>query len=181
MEPEEIVREARKVLESHFEDGDYTPQVGGMMGVFVTLNKHGELRGCIGLPNPVELSEGLREAALGAANDPRFPPLGKDELKEITIEVSLLSPPERVEDPLKEIEIGKHGIIIRHGYHSGLLLPQVPVEHKWKLREFLDHGCLKAGLTPGFWKEPGVEVFRFEGIVYAEKTPGGKAVRKELK
>ena len=181
MESEEIVREARKIIESHFKGEDYKPEVSGESGIFVTLTKKGELRGCIGLPMPVELSKGLRDAALSAINDPRFPPLTVDELDEVKIEVSLLSPPEEVERPLEEIKVGKHGIIIRYGHNSGLLLPQVPVENKWSLKEFLDYGCLKAGLTPGFWKEPGVEVLKFECIIYCEKSPGGDIIRKELK
>lgn len=181
MESEKIVREARNIIEAHFEGNDYEPDVSGESGIFVTLTKKGKLRGCIGLPMPVELSKGLRDAALGVINDSRFPQLSKDELNEVTIEISLLSPPEEVEEPLKEIEIGKHGIIIRHGHHSGLLLPQVPVKEKWNLKEFLNYACLKAGLTQGFWKEPGVEIYKFECIIYCEKSPGGEIVRKELK
>lgn len=181
MEFEKIVKEARNIIESHFEGNDYEPDVSGKSGIFVTLTKKGELRGCIGIPMPVELSKGLKEAALSVINDPRFPPLTADELSDVKIEVSLLSSPEEVEEPLKEIEIGKHGIIVRHGYKSGLLLPQVPVENKWSLKEFLDYACLKAGLTPGFWKEPGVEIYKFKAVVYSEKSPGGEIVQKELK
>ncbi len=170
MELEKAVKEARRVIEAHFEGGDYTPKLEGKAGVFVTLTKNGRLRGCIGFPLPVELSTGLKEAALGAINDPRFPPLKKEELKEVRVEVSLLTPPERVENPLRSIVVGKHGIIVRRGFHSGLLLPQVAVEQGWNLEEFLDYGCIKAGLPPGCWKD--AEVYRFEAKVCGEESHG---------
>ena len=180
MVDEKIVKEARKIIESFFKGRDYDPEVDGEAGVFVTLRKGGELRGCIGVPIPMDLKKALKEAALGAINDPRFPPVSGDEMEDITVEVSVLTPPERVSDPLKEIKVGKHGIIIRYGPYSGLLLPQVPVEEGWSLEEFLDYGCLKAGLPPGCWRNEGVEIYRFEAVVYEEERPKGKVVKREL-
>ena len=178
MEPEKAVKEARKVIEASFKGESYRPQLKGKSGVFVTLNKNGLLRGCIGFTLPVELSTGLRDAALSAMRDPRFPPLEEKELGEVTIEVSLLTPPELVEGPLKDIEIGRHGLLLRKGFRSGLLLPQVAVEQQWGVEEFLDGCCMKAGLAPGEWKD--AEVYRFEGIVFGEETPGGKVVKRNL-
>jgi len=180
MVDEKIVREARRIIESFFRGDEYEPEIEGEAGVFVTLRKNGELRGCIGVPVPMDLKKALKEAALGAINDPRFPPVKKEEMEEITIEVSVLTPPERVRDPLKEIEIGRHGIIIRYGPYSGLLLPQVPVEQKWGLEEFLDYGCLKAGLPPGCWKNREIEIYRFEAKIFEELEPRGKVVERNL-
>lgn len=177
---EKIVREARKIIEGYFEGKDVEPEVEGEGGVFVTLKKGNKLRGCIGIPIPIDLKKALKEAALGAINDPRFPPVRKEEMDEIKIEVSILTPPKPVKDPLKEIKIGKHGIIIRYYGNSGLLLPQVPVEQKWSLEEFLDYCCLKAGLPPGCWKNEEVEIYKFEAVIYEEEEPGGKVRKREI-
>ncbi len=171
---EELVREARKVIDAYFRGEDYTPKIQGRAGVFVTLKKNGELRGCIGIPFPTDLATALKEAAIGALNDPRFPPVEKEELKEITVEISVLTPPERVSDPLKEIKVGRDGIMIVYGPFSGLLLPQVPVEEGWSLEEFLDYGCLKAGLPPGCWRSKDVAIFKFTARIFAETEPYGR-------
>ena len=110
-------------------------------------------------------------------SDSRFRPVTKSELSELTIEVSVLSPAEPVNDPLKEIKLGRHGIIVRKDFHSGLLLPQVPIEHGWSLEQYLDHGCIKAGLSSGCWKK-GARLLRFTAQVFSEKTPGGEIVEK---
>jgi uncharacterized protein len=178
LEPEKAVKEARKVIESSLNGESYTPKLEGKSGVFVTITKNGKLRGCIGFTRPVELSEGLRDAALSAMRDPRFPPLTEDELNEVVVEVSLLTPPEPVKEPLKEVEIGRHGVLLRKGFRSGLLLPQVAVEQGWDVGEFLDGCCMKAGLAPGEWKD--AEVYRFEGVVFGETEPGGKIVKRDL-
>jgi len=159
-------------------------------GVFVTLKKHpsDELRGCIGFPEPVEpLVKATVEAAISAAtNDPRFPPMrDPEEMKEVRVEVSVLTPPKRLEvdDPkeyLERIEIGRHGIIVRRGANSGLLLPQVPVEEGWDEMEFLSHACLKAGLPPDAWCSSDCEVYVFEAQVFEEEEPEGEVREKEL-
>ncbi|EHQ36650.1 TIGR00296 family protein [Methanoplanus limicola] len=144
-------------------------------GVFVTLNKGGSLRGCIGIPYPVmPLKDALREAAASSATaDPRFERVKPDELSEITIDITVLTPPETLSgDPLRRpdrIEIGKHGLIISGFGRSGLLLPQVATEYGWDAEEFLDHTCQKAGFIPGFWKNPETELKRFEGQIFSEK------------
>lgn len=133
-------------------------------GVFVTLRKSGSLRGCIGtfLPHG-GLVDTLRNIAVSAARDPRFVqmPISARELKDITIEISLLSPLTPVTDPLA-LEIGVHGIYVRRGHQSGCFLPDVATERGWTARAFLANCCeQKAGLEPNAWRTPGTEVFVF--------------------
>ncbi|MEA2071632.1 MAG: TIGR00296 family protein [Asgard group archaeon] len=160
-------------------------------GVFVTLNKiqnNGEkaLRGCIGYATPVfPLVQAVIQAAKSAAcNDPRFPAVSLEEMEDIVVEVTILTPPEQIdvknpEDYLKEIEIGRDGLIIKKGSWNGLLLPQVPLEWNWDTEEFLDHTCNKAGLPGGCWKDPKTEVYKFSGVIYQEEKPEGKVIEGE--
>ncbi len=136
-------------------------------GAFVTLHKHGTLRGCIGYVEAHKpLWQTVKEAAVQAAfADPRFPPVRADELEGLELEISALSPLERIKDPL-DFSVGRHGLVIRKGYHSGLLLPQVAVEHGWTKEQFLDWTCKKAGLSPGCWKHGEAEVYRFSAEVF---------------
>ncbi|MBP5475806.1 MAG: TIGR00296 family protein, partial [Methanomicrobium sp.] len=127
-------------------------------GVFVTLTEEGELRGCIGYPYPVlPLGEALHDAAVSAAvRDPRFMPVRENELAAIEFEVTILTPPELLtcsaaERP-KNIEVGRHGLIIKDRGMSGLLLPQVATEYGWDAEEFLMHTCIKAGTDRDAWK-----------------------------
>lgn len=144
-------------------------------GVFVTLTKHGDLRGCIGFPYPVlPLKEALSDAAKSAATgDPRFSPVTAEEIPSLSVEVTVLTEPVLLTVPPGErsnqIEIGKHGLIMKGYGRSGLLLPQVPVEWGWNVREFLDHTCMKAGLPAKAWLESAVQVFTFEGQIFSEK------------
>lgn len=155
-------------------------------GIFVTINTQNDLRGCIGFPMPRKLVDALTEAAIAAASqDPRFSPVQISELGKITFEVTVLTPPAeiKVDDPLQlplKIKVGRDGLIIKQGYRSGLLLPQVPVEYGWSEEEFLDFTCQKAGLPDGCWKDKQTRVFSFEGIVFKEEQPNGKIVRKDL-
>ncbi len=139
-------------------------------GAFVTLKKYGELRGCIGyvLPiKPLYLSvwDVAKEAAL---NDPRFSPVTEQELKELSYEISALSPLYRVSS-LDEIKIGRDGLMVKKGFYSGLLLPQVPIEEGWNLTEFLAYTCLKAGMPPDCYKDPLTEIYRFEAEVFSDE------------
>ena len=130
-------------------------------GAFVTLKKKGELRGCIGyIVSDMPLYQTVIDAAISAATrDPRFQPLEANELDEVTLEISVLSPPKVVTN-VEEIEVGKHGIIITQGFNRGLLLPQVATEQGWDRDTFLQHTCFKAGLPPNAWeKEATIEVF----------------------
>lgn len=155
-------------------------------GVFVTLNKfpEKELRGCIGLPYPVTgLWSAVIEAAVSAAfNDPRFPALKSSELENITMEVSVLTEPERVkrEGLPEEIKIGEHGLIIERASQSGLLLPQVAVEYKWDSVTFLDQACMKAGLFEKCWTLEDTIVKSFSAQVFKEEEPEGKIVEERL-
>jgi len=153
----------------------FTPVFSGKRGVFVTLSKNGDLRGCIGLPYPVmPLGDAIEHAAGAAAlEDPRFPPVRKDELEQITIEVTILTVPVPMEgDPAKrpeKVQVGKHGLIVRGMGTSGLLLPQVATEYGWDAKTFLTHTCMKAGLPDRCWTYPAIEVLTFEGQIFSEK------------
>lgn len=141
-------------------------------GMFVTLKKDGELRGCIGLIEPIsELGTGIIEMAKAAAfDDPRFSALTKEELKNITLEISVLTVPQKISNPKKEIELGKHGVIVRSGLHSGVFLPQVATETGWDLNEFMSELCTqKAGLAPNCWLDGSADVYTFEAQVFEEK------------
>jgi uncharacterized protein (TIGR00296 family) len=149
-------------------------------GVFVTLNKHGDLRGCIGIPYPIKpLGEALREAAAGAATrDPRFPKVEAAELNSLTVEVSALTPPETLECPPLElpnyVRIRTDGLIVLGIGTSGLLLPQVATEMGLTPETFLSLTCQKAGLFPDAWLTRDVKVQRFQAEVFAERTPRGE-------
>jgi uncharacterized protein len=145
------------------------------MGVFVTLHEKGELRGCIGYPEPVKpLLNALIEVAIGAATgDPRFAPLNSHELEDIHVEVSVLTSPKLIvtDKPskyLEKIEIGRDGLIIERGIFRGLLLPQVPVEWGWDKEEFLVNTCMKAGMSPDCWLQEGVKIYSFQSQIFNE-------------
>jgi hypothetical protein len=143
-------------------------------GIFVTLTKAGELRGCIGFPYPVmPLEDAIEDAAIAAATgDPRFPPVRKEELASLHVEVTILTIPipvvgEPIQRPEK-VEVGRHGLIVRGRGTSGLLLPQVAMEYGWDSSTFLDHTCVKAGLAKQCWISANVEVLTFEGQIFTE-------------
>jgi AmmeMemoRadiSam system protein A len=111
----------------------------------------------------------IRKMAVEAAlHDPRFSPVGISELKDIDIEISVLSPFEKITD-LNMIEVGKHGLFIRNGFYQGLLLPQVATEYNWSRNEFLEHTCMKAGLDRFCFREKNCEIFIFSATVFGEK------------
>lgn len=138
-------------------------------GVFVTLHVHGKLRGCIGVIEPQEqLGESVVRCATGAAvGDPRFHPMQPEELPGLQVEVSLLSPPHRIQPD--EIEIGKHGLLVEQGIRRGLLLPQVALEHHLKREEFLRETCHKAGLAADAWKAPETRIYGFTCEILEEE------------
>lgn len=140
-------------------------------GAFVTIHSRGRLRGCIGI---VEASEPLgaaiaRCAASAALHDPRFSPVQAEELSQLRIEISLLTPPEAIH--AGGIEIGKHGLIVSQGGKRGLLLPQVATEHQLTREQFLEETCRKAGLPANAWKEPETRIESFTCEVFAESHP----------
>lgn len=136
-------------------------------GAFVTLNKKGQLRGCIGNTRGNQpLFETVAEMAEAAAlSDPRFAPLSVEELKDIDIEISALTPLRKIED-VQEIEVGVHGIYIEKGFFSGLLLPQVATEYGWDRTTFLEHTCYKAGLPRNAWKEKDTNIYIFSADIF---------------
>ncbi len=138
-------------------------------GVFVTLHRDDELRGCIGYPLPMKpLWEAVQEMAIAAAvEDPRFAAVASDELAELDIEISVLTLPQKVAGP-DRVRIGIDGIIVSKGVQRGLLLPQVPVEQGWSLEQYISYGCRKAGLPSDEWKR-GVQIETFQAVVFGEK------------
>ena len=139
-------------------------------GAFVTLHKHGSLRGCIGYVEAIKpLWQSVQDMAIAAAfQDPRFPPLMPDEFDDIDLEISVMSPIRKISS-IDEIEVGKHGIIIKKGFNQGLLLPQVATEQGWDRDTFLEHTCYKAGLYGDCWKDPDTEIYIFSAEVFSEK------------
>lgn len=191
-EGEKAVKLARKAIETYLSEKTVIrDRLDGVFaekrGIFTTLTKHGELRGCIGYPYPVKrLDEAIINSAISAAiNDPRFPPVSLDEMNEIEVEVTVLTPPKKLEVPPEKraeaIEIGKHGLMVVYGPFSGLLLPQVAVEHGMDEEEFLTHTCLKAGLPPDCWLMNSVDVYTFEGQIFKEVRPRGRVVEVDVK
>ena len=174
----------RKLPDPHDLDFEFSTVFGEMRGVFVTLTEKGLLRGCIGHPFPDStLKEAILDSAISAAiRDPRFPPVEEKELDDMIVEVTILTPPERINAPPKEfpnlIKIGRHGLIVKQGYCQGLLLPQVAPENNMDSIEFLGHTCLKAGLSPDAWIT-GAEVHCFEGQIFKEKEPRGEILEEK--
>ena len=191
---ERLVRMARTVVTEFFKnknkmklDSEFKESFSANAGVFVTLNHQSNLRGCIGYALPdKKLYNALEDAAIAAATeDPRFPPVTYEELDQITFEVTVLTPPQEIEvtDPKEypsKIKVGRDGLIVKSGFKSGLLLPQVPTEYGWNEEEFLGHTCEKAGLAKDFWKKKETKVLKFEGIVFKEQSTGGSVVRVKL-
>ncbi len=188
-----LVKLARKSIEEYLTTGkksmpgSFPEKFREPCGVFVTLTKGEELRGCIGFPLPrLPLIEAVVEAAISSArSDPRFPPVNLEEMKEIKVEVSVLTPPEliRVKDPRdypKLVKVGRDGLIVEWGGFSGLLLPQVPVEWKWDAEEFLCQTCMKAGLGADCWLRKDVRISKFSAQVFTEIEPGGEIEEKKL-
>lgn len=136
-------------------------------GAFVSLHSHGQLRGCIGHIQPNRpLHQIIEEMALAAAfEDPRFSPLTLKELQDLELEISVLTPLQRIKD-VKEIEVGKHGLYIKKGFCSGLLLPQVATEYNWDRVTFLEESCRKASLPRNAWKEKDAEIYLFSADIF---------------
>ncbi len=168
----ELVELARRAIEEFVKNHQllaYETQNPAFLterGAFVTLKKRGQLRGCIGFIEPIfPLYETVIRAAIYAATeDTRFKPVAEEELADLEIEISVLTPLQKIENP-RVIQVGKHGLVIARGQNRGLLLPQVATEQNWDRDTFLSQACLKAGLPPDAWKK-GAEVYIFEAIVF---------------
>jgi uncharacterized protein (TIGR00296 family) len=145
-------------------------------GIFCTLRKNDQLRGCIGFPYPTHpLGEALVKSTIqAAAHDPRFQRVNASELKEIKIELTILTPPELIivshpKEYFKEIEIGRDGLVVESKHNRGLLLPQVPVEQDWSIQEFLEGICQKAYLPKDAWMDiDHVKLYKFQGKIFHE-------------
>ncbi len=162
---EEYVREKRVMLEIT------EPILKEKRGVFVTLYKGERLRGCIGrIRSEDELYQTVSEVAIESATaDPRFPPVSPEELREIEIEISVLTVPRKIKS-LEEIELGRDGVIIKKGMRQGVFLPQVARETGWSKEEFLSHLARdKAGLEAEAWKDKDTEIFTFQAEVFSEQ------------
>ncbi len=167
---------ARRTVEARVADlpvpeiADPSPVLNTKCGAFVTLHKRGNLRGCIGYIEAYKpLFKTIAEMAESAAlRDPRFAPVSRAEVKDLHIEISVLSPLRTIDDP-GEIEVGKHGIVIERGRNRGLLLPQVAGEQGWDRETFLAHSCMKAGVEPDAWKTKTATIRVFTATVFSEK------------
>ena len=189
-----LVKTARMIVTQYLKNGtklklekEFTDNFSFKSGVFVTLNSTLGLRGCIGYPLPDKLLfNALEDAAISAATkDSRFSAVKSKELNSITFEVTILTPPKKVvvskpEEYLSKIKVGRDGLIVKHGFYSGLLLPQVPIEYGWNEKEFLEYTCEKAGLPKNYWKNSETEIQKFEGIVFKEENPNGIVIREML-
>ena len=173
----QLLKIARSTLETYVQTHQ-TPSfdikdapLNTIEGAFVTLSKNGQLRGCIGnIIGQKPLHVTVRDMAVAAASqDPRFTPVGTDELKDIHIEISVLSKPQPIKGA-EAIELGKHGVIVSDGAsHQGVFLPQVADESGWSKEEFLSQLCTqKAGLPADCWKDPNIQLFTFTADVFAE-------------
>ncbi len=190
----ELVRLARRAVEMYLQESKVIhieKNEDTKAGVFVTLNyltrtNEEHLRGCIGFPLPEKmLRQSIVEAAIAAATeDPRFPPVDIHEMDSMIFEVSVLTPPQEINtkpaEYRKEIKLGRDGLILRWRHGSGLLLPQVPVELKWDVDQYLANICYKAGAPVDAWIDPSSKLYKFQAIVFKEKTPKGQIVRLQL-
>ncbi len=174
-EKKRLLSIARKTLEEYVSSRTVPaidirePRLLERSGVFVTLNMHGQLRGCIGYIKPVApLYRSVTEMTVAAAsNDLRFRPVTKDELKNITIEISVLSPLKLISS-INEIRVGTHGLYIVKGDNGGLLLPQVASQYRWSREEFLQNTCVKAGLPENAWKDKETKIYVFSAQIFSE-------------
>ncbi len=137
---------------------------------FVTWKRDGELRGCIGSVEPVRplWADVEANAVHALLRDPRFPPATVDELPRLDLEISVLTPFVPVSDPLHNVKVGMHGLLVERGHNRGLLLPQVPVEWGWDASAFLAHSCRKAGLPADAWRDGAARVSTFTADVFGD-------------
>jgi len=195
-----LIQFARENIENYLKNNrriivpeEIKQKFGDNYGAFVTLNKYkvggNPLRGCIGYIEPkFPLYDVVHRVSISSAvEDPRFPSVSAEEMDNIIIELSILTPPEllKVNDPKEYIEkivIGRDGLIAERGAQRGLLLPQVPVDHdrNWDVKTFLSHTCQKAWLSSDAWKDLSTKIYSFQAILFEEKEPKGEVVRKYL-
>jgi len=170
-----LLRMARRAIHSRV-SGSYapceppsSPALNQHCGCFVTITRDGKLRGCIGnfcsnRPLYLEVAEMAKAAA---TCDPRFQPMTPIELEDFSLEISVLSPLQRIGD-VNLIEVGKHGIYLEKGVQRGVLLPQVATEHNWDRETFLQQTCRKAGLPANAWQTTDIDIYIFSAIIIKE-------------
>ncbi|MCL4549301.1 MAG: AmmeMemoRadiSam system protein A [Bacteroidetes bacterium] len=181
-----LLEAARNSIELLFkgekvEEPDYTkhPIFKSHAGAFVTLTEYGSLRGCIGyIISDQPLWQTVCEAAVQASqNDPRFPSVRRSEIKNLEIEISILSEPFPL-NSYDEIEIGKHGLILNEKGRRGLLLPQVPIEHHLNREQFLDAICQKTGFPAGYWQKKFLSLSAFTATVFSESEINSETINR---
>ena len=190
---ENATKMARRAIEEYIDiklivKNSYGGKFVEKRGVFTTLTtSSGKLRGCVGFPEPVfPLGEAVIKSAISAASsDPRFPPVTKEDMDDITVEVSMLSKPVALavknrKDLPSMIAVGRDGLIAERDSFSGLLLPQVAVEEKMDQKAFLKAVCWKAGMEPDCWKDGDTSISTFNAEVFYEVEPRGPVFRKVL-
>lgn len=170
-----LLQMARDSIEAHLLDKpapllDAPPSLCQPRGAFVSLHRRGQLRGCIGYLEAVKpLGETVREMAVAAAfDDPRFRALGREELADLEVEISVLSPMQLINN-IDQIQVGTHGLYMIQGRYRGLLLPQVATEYHWDRLTFLAQTCGKAGLPADAWKDPATKIYLFTAEVFADQ------------
>ena len=174
---QKLLRIARQTLEAYLKDGS-TPdfavndqQLNQACGVFVTLWQDGRLRGCIGeFVSREPLYKLVQKKAIDAAiHDPRFYPLCADDLRSVRIEISVLSPCRKIND-WQKIKLGRDGVLLKNGAHAATFLPQVATETGWGLTEFLNHLCLKAGLSDDAYLDRNTLFYTYSAQVFQENV-----------
>lgn len=170
-----LLETARQAIIHQVRQQDFQPEPTAVeslnvcSGCFVTIKQNGHLRGCIGnFQSQQPLYREVATMAVAAASqDPRFPPMGEEELDNFSLEITVLSPLEKISDT-SEIAVGKHGIYIIKGHNRGVLLPQVAIEYDWNRETFLQQTCVKAGLTEDSWQHPDTDIYIFSGQIFHE-------------
>jgi len=148
-----------------------TPAMQEKCGIFISLHKLGELRGCIGYiaATTTILHSVIENTVNAASKDSRFSPVNRDELDMIDVEISVISPLVEVNDT-KDIKVGRDGLVVERGFHKGLLLPQVATEWGWDREEFIEQTCRKAGLPADACEKKDTKIYRFSAQVFGEKS-----------
>lgn len=168
---------AREAIIHQVNDEEFSPKpraekaLKSCSGCFVTIKQNGHLRGCIGnfqAQQPLFM-EVATMAVAAASQDPRFQPMGLEELDNFSLEITILSPLEKITD-INRIVVGTHGIYIIKGRNRGVLLPQVATEYGWGRETFLEQTCAKAGLPKNSWQQPDTEIYIFSGQIIDEES-----------
>jgi len=175
-EQKELLKIARETISTYIVSGimpaieSTSKGLNLKSGCFVTIKQDGQLRGCIGnFVSEQPLFKLVQEMAVSAATrDPRFYPMRASDLDNFEIDISVLSPLEKVAS-VEEVIVGTHGIYIVKGSYRGVLLPQVASEYGWDRNEFLRHTCIKAGLPENAW-QGDCEIYIFSALVFGEKS-----------